>query len=341
IVGEFSGTITLYSRSIISNRFVEKKDCERIDDVMVHGILVAATGFCCKTEVHPVGLGYYEWDGVSYPVRIYWGRSVVVDGEENTEYLAPAADELSPSQANGVAWSDDAEQVISGLEKNGAEVTFSKVADILAVGDNSTPDDSTDDIVIIIDEADSLSLEPGNWTLCPVDLSGTNGEGEVMTLTVSDTIAMSLELERGWNLIGIPEKDSLTWDSIPTFDALCDNLKSMPLYTLDSRAMVMTDFLKPGKAYWVYATEPQSFKLAGKNPESGKSNPMIGGWVEKTLQEDGKTLKTLKFESQPLNYDEITRFWYWKNGYFKFTYKPIRSIDEGDGNMLEGVAQPR
>ncbi|MBP5639296.1 MAG: hypothetical protein J6X55_07450 [Victivallales bacterium] len=310
IVGEFSGTITLYSLEYEekwreSSRAIEEGSAKKLT-VGVHGILVAATQFCCSTEVHSVGLGYYKWDGVSYPVRIYWGRSVVEwDGSLNEEYVAPAAEALSPSQANGVAWPEGAEgaedgQVVSGLADDGAEVEFNTAADILAVSDDGT--------VKIVPETDYLSLQPGNWTLCPVDLSGTNGEGEVMTLTVSDTIAMSLELKRGWNLIGIPEtfdSDSLTWDSTPAFDAL----RNLPHSTLEVQAIVMTDALEPGKAYWVYAPEPQTFTLAGRNPESGESQPTVGGWWQKS--EGGE----LEFCPTP---EKHFGGWFWENGRFVY-----------------------
>ncbi|MBP5640146.1 MAG: hypothetical protein J6X55_11750 [Victivallales bacterium] len=315
--GEFSGTITLYSRGFEDDKRTVEKVTAKKHTVEVHGILVAATEYCCSIDIHPAGAGYYLFNGISYPVRIYWRDSVVEwDGSLREDCFAPPAEKLSPSMANGVAWPEGAEdgQVISGLSDGGAEVTFSTIADILAVGDNNTPDDFTDDMVKIIKGEDSLSLAPGNWTLCPIDLNGGKSEGEPMTLKVSDTVAMELELTCGWNLIGFPkvfDVDSLTWDSVPAFDALCDNLKSKPHHTLDSRAMVMTDSLEPGKAYWVYATEPQSFKLAGKNPQSGLINPTIGGWWKKT--EKGK----LEFCTEPT---EHYGGWYWQNN--RFVYKP-------------------
>ena len=84
----------------------------------------------------------------------------------------------------------------------------------------------------------------------------------------------------------------------------------MPHHTVDARAMVMTDLLKLGRAYWMYASEPQTVRLAGKNPETVESNSTTGGWWQKT--EDGE----LEFCSEPsVHYGG----WYWESG--RFVYK--------------------
>ena len=139
-----------------------------------------------------------------------------------------------------------------------------------------TSDDKVAEVTI---DGNMLNVRPLSIGLSRVTVTAINDDGETrMTfiVTVGDVTGVQFVQPEGWRMTSIPVKNSEVLDSI-AYNAFYPDALQMPFHYDREQGYYLTEFMKPGRGYWLKFDSAQPFEFYGLELEE-KEVELQEGW---------------------------------------------------------------